>query len=109
MRKPLVLLLAVAAVVAAILAVPALAATKTVRVLDNEFRPDSLRAKRGDRVTFRWQGDNPHNVRVTRGPVRFSSGSPETSGTYRVRLRRRGTYRIVCDVHDGMDMRLRVR
>jgi plastocyanin len=105
MRK----LLALAAVAAAALAaVPAFAATRTVRVADDVFRPSSLSANRGDTIRFRWVGDNPHNVVVARGPVKFRS-STKDSGTFSRRVRRRGTYRIVCTVHSGMRMTLRVR
>ncbi len=105
MRK----LLALAAVAAAAFAaVPAFAATRTVRVADDVFRPSSLSANRGDTIRFRWVGDNPHNVVVARGPVKFRS-STKDSGTFSRRVRRRGTYRIVCTVHSGMRMTLRVR
>ena len=108
MRTLLALLLVVAAVGTTLLAVPALAATRTVSLRDNAFSPASLSVRRGDRVVFRWRGENPHNVRVRRGPTRFRSRI-QSSGSYRVRLRRRGTYRLVCDVHPGMRMTLRVR
>jgi len=86
----------------------AAAATRTVAVRDNVFAPKRLTARRGDLLVFRWQGDNPHNVRATtrRAGIR---GAVRTSGRYRVRLRRAGSFRIVCDIHPGMEMRLRVR
>ncbi len=105
MRK----LRALAAVAAAALAaVPAFAATRTVRVADDVFRPSSLSANRGDTIRWRWVGDRNHNVVVTSGPARFRS-STKDSGTFSRRVRRRGTYRIVCTVHSGMRMTLRVR
>jgi plastocyanin len=97
-----------ATVVVAIAAVPALAATKTVRVDDNVFRPDSMTVNRGDTVRFRWVGDALHNVRRTSGPS-FRNISNRTSGTVSRRLTRRGTLRLVCSIHPGMDMRIRVR
>ena len=97
-----------ATVVVAIAAVPAFAATKTVRVDDNVFRPDSLTVNRGDTVRFRWVGDALHNVRKTSGPS-FRNISNRTSGTVSRRLTRRGTLRLVCSIHPGMDMRIRVR
>ena len=88
-------------------AAPANAVTR-VRVGDDFFRPASLTVRVGTTVVWRWVGDNPHNVTVTRGPVKFRSGT-KSSGTYRKRIRRGGRYRIVCTVHPGMDMVLRAR
>ena len=99
---------ALAAVAAtAALAPPALAA-KTVRVDDDVFRPGSLTISAGTTVVWRWVGDSPHNVTVTRGPVKFRS-STKSSGRFSKRMRRGGRYRIVCTVHPGMVMTLRVR
>jgi len=67
-----------------------------------------VKARRGDTVVWVWEGRNPHNVTVTRGPVKFSSPT-KRSGRYRKRMRRRGSYRIVCTIHAGMRMTLRVR
>jgi plastocyanin len=97
-----------ATVVVALAAVPAFAATRTVRVDDNVFRPDSMTVNRGDTVRFRWVGDSLHNVRKTSGPS-FRNISNRTSGTVSRRLTRRGTLRLVCSIHPGMDMRIRVR
>jgi plastocyanin len=102
-----------ATALAAAVAVPANAATRTVRLGDNWFVRENgshrVTVDRGDRVRWRWIGDNPHNVVVRRGPVRFQSAI-KRSGTYTKRMRRRGTYRIVCTIHQpGMRMTLRVR
>lgn len=103
--------LAVAALTAAI---PALAATRTVKVGDNWFVRSSgvptVTVKRGDTVRWRWVGDAPHNVTVRRGPVKFKSRT-QSSGSYSKRLTRKGTYRIICTIHGAGDqsMVLRVR
>ena len=89
-------------------AVPAFAATRTVQVDDNVFRPTSLSVNRGDTVRFRFVGDADHNVRRVRGP-RFRTITNRDSGTIRRKLRRRGTYRLVCTIHPGMDLKIRVR
>jgi plastocyanin len=106
-RKKLAVPATAAVAAATAFAIPSPAAT-VVRVDDDVFRPSSVTVRKGTVVRWRWVGDNPHNVTVRRGPVRFRSATKE-SGTYRKRMRRRGTYRIVCTVHSGMDMRLRVR
>jgi plastocyanin len=106
MKKPLAI--AVVVIAAGAAAVPALASTRTVRVDDNLFRPDSMSVNRGDTVRFRFVGDAMHNVRKTSGPS-FRNISNRKSGTISRRLTRRGTLRLVCTIHPGMDMRIRVR
>src|SRR4051794_13096807 len=99
-----------AVVVCAAFAVPALAATKRVSVGPSEsFSPRSLTLARGTEVTFRWTGDEPHNVVVTSGPVRFRTPVRRAGATVTKRFTRAGTYRIVCTLHDGMRLRLSVR
>ncbi len=59
-----------AAVVLALVAAPAEAGRKTVRVGDNYFvRPagvPTVKASKGTTVTWRWRGSAPHNVTVRR-------------------------------------------
>ncbi len=99
---------ALAAVAATAALAPSAGAATTVRVDDDVFRPGSLTIRAGTTVVWRWVGDNPHNVTVTRGPVKFRSDT-KRSGRYSKRMRRGGRYRIVCTIHPGMDMTLRVR
>jgi plastocyanin len=106
MKKLISLIVALAAVTA--FAVPALGAPKTIRVVDNKFRPASTSVKRGNTVKFVWAGKAPHNVTVVKGPVKFRSPT-KTKGTYSKKLRRRGTYSIVCTIHSGMTLKLKVR
>ena len=113
MRKPLVLVATFAVSVA--LAIPALAATRNVRVGDNWFVRDTestptVTVRRNDVVRWRFVGDRPHTVTVRHGPVRFDSGEMR-SGVFRRRMRRTGTYRIYCRIHgaDDQSMILRVR
>jgi plastocyanin len=82
----------------------ALGANKTVSIMDNFFSPDMVRIYKGQRVTWNWNGSNPHNVT---GP-NFHSAT-KTSGSYRKRFRRVGRFKVVCTIHSGMDMRVRVR
>jgi plastocyanin len=104
-KKLAVPVIAVAA--ASAFAMPSGAAT-TVRVDDDVFKPRSLTVKSGTTVRWRWVGDNPHNVTVTKGPVKFKSGT-KRSGKFSKTLRRGGTYKIVCTIHPGMGMTLKVR
>ena len=101
----------VPAIVVALLAVfalPALAATKTVLLMDDFFSPKTLSVSKGTTLVFRWAGKAPHNVVVASGPERFRSSTKRT-GTYSKRVRRTGSYRIVCTIHSEMKMSLRVR
>ena len=96
-------LIAVAAAVAlAIVAIPAFAATKTVRVDDDFFSPKTLTLKKGDKIRFRWTGSNPHNVKG----AGINIGT-RTSGTRTVTVRKAG--RFVCSIHSGMTGRIRLR
>jgi plastocyanin len=109
MLKMLVVAVAAVAVCAAI-AIPALAGTKRVSVGPGEsFSPRSLTVARGTQVTFRWTGDEPHNVVGTSGPVRFRTPVRHAGATFTKRFTKSGTYRIICTLHDGMRLRLTVR
>lgn len=109
--KKLVALVA-AGSVAGGLGVPVLAATtRTVKVGDNYFvrsgaRP-TVSVRKGTTVKWVWRGSAAHNVSVRRGPQRFSS-PVKVRGSYSHRMTRRGTYRIVCTIHPGMEMTLKV-
>ena len=101
MKKRLVLVLAlVAAVAAAAIAVPAFAATETVKVGPQiKFGPTRLSIKRGDTVKFQWTGKLPHNVRISKGPQKGTISKVKTKGTASRRFTKAGTYTVVCDVH----------
>ena len=110
MRKLIVALLIAAA--SAVLAVPALAATRTVKIGDDYYvrkgSVPTVTVKKGTKVTWHWSGKDMHNVSVTKGPVKFRS-SFKSSGTYSKTVKRAGTYTIVCTIHQpGMKMKLRV-
>jgi len=109
MKRLIAVLVAVAAVAAAI-AVPAFAATKTVNVGPKiRFGTSRLNIKRGDTVKFQWTGKLPHNVRISKGPQRGTISRVKTKGTASRRFTRAGTYTVVCDVHQPtMTMTIRV-
>ena len=99
MRKLIVLAALVALAVAAI---PAFAATKTVKVDDNFFSPKTLRLSKGDKIKFVWTGSAPHNVKG----AGINIGTRK-SGTRTVTVRKAGTF--VCTIHPGMTGRIRLR
>lgn len=86
------------------------AATKTIKVRDDLFSPKTARIAKNTLVTWRWSGENPHNV-VSRGAKRFKSSTLKKSGVHRFRFKKAGTYRYVCTIHesDGMTGRIIVR
>jgi plastocyanin len=101
-------ILAAVLVAAALLAVPALAATKSVTVGDTYFKAKSLTVSKGTTVKWVWRGKLPHDVKVKSGPARFRS-TVKTSGSYSKRLTRSGTYRIICTIHPNMRQTITVR
>ena len=101
------LALAAALVAAAALAIPALAATKSVSVKDSSFSPAKVSVKAGTKVVWKWKSSLPHNVTVTKGPKKFHSKT-QTSGSFTAIPHTKGTYTIVCTVH-GFKMKLVVR
>jgi plastocyanin len=108
--KRLIAILVVVAAVFAAIAVPALAATKTVRVgPKTRFGTSSLTINRGDTVRFRWTGSLPHNVRISAGPQRGTIAGVRRTGAVSRRFTRAGRYTILCDIHAGMRLTLRVR
>jgi plastocyanin len=77
---------------------------KRVIVKDNFFEPRSVSIHRGDRVTWIWRGENPHNVTFTKVPKDASKRGATTTdaGRFSRRFRKRGLYKYICTVHAGM-------
>src|SRR3954453_12174020 len=98
MKRLIALLVAVAAVAAAV-AVPAFAATKTVKVgPQRSFGPKSLSIHSGDTVRFQWTGSLPHNVIITKGPKRGTIAGVRTKGVVRKKFNKRGNFKMVCQI-----------
>ena len=114
MKNRLIAVLALVVAVAAVaIAVPAFAATKTVKVgPKSSFGPKSLSIMSGDTVKFTWTGSLPHDVVITKGPhIRGKSkiSGVRTKGTVSKRFFTKGTYSILCQVHaPNMKMTIRV-
>jgi plastocyanin len=106
--KKLIAAGAAAAVAAGVLAVPSSGAgTRTVSLRDNLFSPASVTVKKGTTMRFVWKGTAPHNVHVTKGPAKFTS-PVKTTGNYSRKLTRKGTYTLVCTIHNGMQIKVKV-
>jgi plastocyanin len=106
-------ILPLALIASLLAAAPAAAATKSVRVDDDYFvRPGdrpTVSVKKGTTVKWNWRGSRQHNVVVQSGPATFQSAL-KRSGSYSRKVRKTGTYRIVCSIHQpDMAMTLKVR
>ena len=74
---------------------PALAAGgATVKVADYKFAAKTIHIKKGQTVTWKWVGDDAHNV-TFHG---FHSKTQDT-GKYKHRFAKAGTYKYVCTIH----------
>ena len=119
MRKPRNIVLAVLAAVGLALAIqPAQAAKttkKTVKVEDYFFTPAKMTVKKNTVVVWKWPagGGDSHDVYMKKGPKgvkRFRSEIFSAGMTYRKKLTKRGTYRIICTLHeDTMKQTIRVK
>jgi plastocyanin len=105
-------LLVAALAVAAALAVPAFAATKTVKIGDYFFvkkgSPPTVTVKRGTTVKWVWTGKVMHNVTVLSGPAKFHS-KLQAKGSYSEKLSKKGTYKIVCTIHKALGQRMTLK
>jgi plastocyanin len=111
MRKLLIFGLLAALLGTLVAAGPALSKRKTLEVDDNYFvakgKPRTVTVKVNDTVVWEWEGSNPHDVTVSKGPVKFHSKT-KTSGTYSKKLKKAGTYKIICTIHKP-DMRMTLK
>jgi plastocyanin len=101
--------LAISLVIAAVLVPSAFAATSTVKVKDDFFKPKRVEIEKGDKVTWRWKGSNIHNVALKKpGKKRIAVASEfKTEGKFTHKFRRVGTWRVLCETHPR-NMRMRV-
>jgi plastocyanin len=109
MRKLIVIVIATGALAA--LAATALAATKSVKVGDDYYvraqGVPRVTVSKGTTVKWRFAGNNPHTVTVSKGPVKFHSGV-KSSGTYKKKVTRRGTYTIYCTIHGASNQKMKL-
>lgn len=73
---------------------PAVGSAATVRILDYRFTPKTLHVATGATVTWRWAGQDGHNV--TGHSFRSKTRS---AGTFTHRFATAGTYRYRCTIH----------
>ena len=102
--------LILAAAISVVMAVPASAATRTVRVDDNYFvRSDSVPTVTVSRTrSSSGAGAAPAATTSRSRPARrYFQSKTKRSGKYKKTMRTRGSYRIVCTIHEP-DMRMRL-
>jgi plastocyanin len=98
---------------AAVAAAPALAVaatssapkTRNVSVNDNYYGPSKLTVHVGDTVNWRWseQETDVHDVALKTGPkgVKKFASEPLAAGeTFKRKLTKAGTYKIICTFHE---------
>ena len=93
----------------ALLAVPASAGgPPVVRVDDNFFKPERLVIQKGGKVVWKWKGENPHNLKISKGRKLKQRAPVKVSGKFSYRFRSTGRWRVICEIH-ASSMRMRVR
>ena len=104
-------ILPLAVIIALVLAAPAAAATKNVKVGDDFFvksgKPRTVTVAKGTTVKWNWKGSDEHNVVVQKGPKHFQSAL-KSKGSFKRKLTKRGTYKIICSIH-APDMRMTLK
>jgi plastocyanin len=99
--------LTLALVLALLGAAPAAAKTKSIKIGDDFFKPKSVTVAKGTIVKWSWTGSHQHNVVVQKGPRHFRSDL-QRSGSFARKLKKRGTYKIICSIH-APDMHMTIR
>jgi plastocyanin len=109
---------AAALVMGALVVVPATQAggakSKVVKIGDNYFAPDSLKVAKNTKVIWRWPkypGD-VHDVKLRSGPKgvkRFKSDFAASDYSFARTLKKPGKYQVICTLHEGMKMTIRVK
>ena len=109
MRKLIVIALVVGCL--GVLASAAMAA-RSIKVGDDYYvRPSgvpTVTVSKGTTVKWNFRGSNPHSVTVSKGPAKFNSGV-KSSGSYKKKMTKRGTYTIYCTVHGASDQKMKLK
>jgi plastocyanin len=73
-----------------------------IRVTDYFFSQRRVVVERGTEVTWRFPGDNDHDVAVANGPRGFQSDWLKNGGEFSYTPRKRGVYSLYCSLHPGL-------
>ncbi len=77
------------------------APTLTVAIHDESFEPKTIQVAPGTTVAWVNRGSHDHTVVSADGA--WDSGEIGPDGTYTARFKKPGTYRYLCDLHEGME------
>lgn len=77
--------------------------TSTIKLKGVQFTPRSVSIKKGGKVKFVWAGGT-HNLR---GP--HVNVAPRSSGSRTVTFKKKGTFTFVCDLHQNMTTKVKVK
>ena len=72
------------------------------------FQPDVLTVAAGEMVEWKNAGIVPHTATSTDGKT-FDSGQIQTGASWRITLKKPGTFEYICTLHPNMKGRLIVR
>ena len=106
-RTKTLLSLALVALIAGVFAVQAVGApSKTIQVDNNFFKPKTVTVKKGTTIKFKFKGF--HNVEAD-GKAAFKNIPNRSSGTVNRKASKKGKFKLLCSIHDGMTMKLTVK
>jgi plastocyanin len=88
--------------------------TKTVKLHDNYFTPLDLKVSKGTTVKWKWPADpiDVHDVKLKKGPEgvkKFHSEAASSGFVFKKTLKVKGTYKIICTLHEEMTQTIKVR
>lgn len=88
--------------------------TRTVTIGDNFYAPTKITVKAGTTVRWKWPDDtgDTHDVKLgsaPKGVKRFHSEEAGSAYSFKRKLTARGTYKIVCTLHEEMRQTITVK
>jgi plastocyanin len=95
-------------------AIAAAASTKTVKIGDSYYSPARMTVRAGTTIRWVWPDglSNTHDVMLDSGPrgvPHFMSAYAAGGYTFKRTLKKPGTYKIICDLHQGMKQTIVVK
>lgn len=79
--------------------VVALKSGSRISVKDRFFSRPNVRVEQGARLSWRFSGDDLHNLTLANGPVGIGSPNLDGDRVHSERFKRSGTYRFFCGLH----------
>jgi plastocyanin len=87
---------------------------RSVKVSDDVFSPTKLTVPRNSTITWKWASANSdtHDVYLSKRPKgvkRFHSDPASSDFSYKRKLAKKGTYKLICTFHENMTQKITVR